>query len=90
MSQGVDTRNISRALALVLFPAESVGFGPCDISLGAKLSGLGAGWHRFGSGTNINITCGVDLQVQGRGLMSLVSTARRFTKDWHGGGEVKQ
>lgn len=48
------------------------------------------GWHRFGSGTNINITCGVDLQVQGRGLMSLVSTARRFTKDWHGGGEVKQ
>lgn len=51
--------------ALVLFPAESVGFGPCNISLGAKLSGLGAGWHRFGSGTNINITRGVDLQRAG-------------------------
>lgn len=88
MSQGVDARNISRALALVLFPAESVGFGPCDISLGAKLSGLGAGWHRFGSGTNINITRGVDLQRAGDS--SSASTARRFTKDWHAGGEVKQ
>lgn len=82
--------------ALVLFPAESVGFGPRNISLGAKLGGLGAeraaagGRRRLSSGTNANVTCGVDQQAQGRGLAPSASTAKRFTKDWHGGGEVKQ
>lgn len=79
--------------ALVLFPAESVGFGPCNISLGAELSGLGGLRQVDGadSAQAPTLTSHVGWICRFRaGDSSSARTGRRFAKDWHGGGEVKQ
>lgn len=88
MSQGVDARNISRALLWFYFLLNPLALAHATSPWAQSWWSAAGGWHRFGSGTKANITRGVDLQRAGDS--SSASTARRFTKDWHGGGEVKQ